>query len=90
MNERTVERSDRIYLDSSIARCEPQQHCGLRSHCARYTASVPPIHGSMFDGTAEPSWSPSYCGNYIAASQCVKPAPQPPKPKRRHWDNSEW
>jgi len=90
MNNRTIERSDRIYLDLSIARCEPGLHCPMRSHCARYLASVP-VSGAMFDGTTDPHWTPSFCGNYIPASKCIKSEPtKEQKQTRRYWDNSEW
>ncbi len=91
MDARTAERTDRIYLDPSIARCEPGQHCGLRAHCARYMAALPPAGASMMDGTASAGWSPSYCPQYISAASCTNAAPaKPPAPKRRHWDCSEW
>ncbi len=91
--DRAQERTDRIFLDPTIARCEPRLHCPMRSHCARYMASLPANGASVMDGTANPLWSPSGCGDYVPASQCVKPAPYKGPEKRRHWNDygdSEW
>lgn len=47
----------------------------------------------MMDGTADPTWTPSYCGDYISASQCVKKVVHKGPERRKHWSDygdSEW
>lgn len=87
---RVQERSDRVYLDPDIARCEPHLHCPMRSHCARYMAAIPAHGGSMMDGTSSPLWSPSGCGDYIPAAMCLKKGRHTGPERRKHWtDHSD-
>lgn len=91
MNQRIVERTDRVYLDSSVDRCDPSFHCPMRSHCARYVAALPPINASMQDFSLHPKWSSAYCPAYVSAQDCLRKVKEPKKPamKRRYYD-SEW
>jgi hypothetical protein len=87
MSERVQPRSDRVQLAAAVARCEPSQHCPMRSHCARYMAAIPMHGASMMDGSLDAFWTPAFCVYYIPAAQCLTlPAPEP-WPKRRHWDD---
>jgi hypothetical protein len=89
MSERVQPRSDRVRLPADVARCEPSQHCPMRSHCARYMAAIPAHGASMMDGSLDPFWTPAFCVYYISASQHLSPSASGPVPTRRHWDDEE-
>lgn len=91
MNQRIVERTDRVYLDPSIDRCDPSQHCPMRSHCARYVAALPPANASMQDFSLHQKWSPAYCPAYVSAQECLRKVKEPkPVNQRRRYIDSEW
>lgn len=84
-NTRTIERSARVHLDQTEARCEPQYECKVRTLCARWLAAVaigsPMIGGGMGGMSIVP------CPHFKAVDKAAKAtAPQPRRMK--HWSET--
>ena len=70
----THERSDRIQLDASEARCEPQTACAMKTRCARYQAVI--AQGSpLTDFSTGTLGGTAMCFGYV---DLTRSAPKPP------------
>jgi hypothetical protein len=85
--ERAFPRDSDVRLDAAEARCEPRLPCVMRSHCARYMATMPSFGGSMMDGTSDPLWTPSGCPHYLRATSSKPAHTGPERRKVKHWSS---
>lgn len=66
------ERSDRILLPVTEARCEPSEPCLMRGRCARYGAVI--LRGApLGDYSVEESGGTALCRGYADAAQFRRP-----------------
>lgn len=90
MEPRTVERTQRVVLAADVARCEPSQHCPMRTHCARYVAALPPSRALMMDGTLDARWSPAGCPHYMPAVDHMRCQYIGAERRAKPWPAVEW
>lgn len=75
-----LERTDRVPLPSTEARCQPAA-CSQQSTCARRLAALPHIGATLRDFSLEPRGRDG-CFWWLSASDAAHAKRQPPPPRR--------